>query len=105
MPYAFFCTRGGILAEIRCAAEAPHGPEGPLYPGTCRNLSRDERQARVNSGAVYALRLDTAKAAARTGAPRFEELGNGPSGERGTIIVDPLLFGDVVLARKDTPTS
>jgi len=103
--YPCFCTRSDVLAEIRRAAEAPHGPDGPLYPGTCRNLSRDERQARVNSGAVYALRLDTAKAAARTGALSFEEMGNGPDDERGTIAADALLFGDVVLARKDTPTS
>jgi glutamyl-Q tRNA(Asp) synthetase len=103
--YPCFCRRSDILAEIRRAAEAPHGPDGPLYPGTCRNLSRDERQTRINSGSPYALRLDTTKAAARTGALSFEELGNGPSSERGTITVDPVLFGDVVLARKDTPAS
>jgi len=103
--YPCFCTRGGILAEIRRAAEAPHGPDGPLYPGTCRNLSRDERQARINSGSPYALRMDTTKAAARAGALSFEEMGNGPDDERGTIAADPLLFGDMVLARKDTPAS
>jgi glutamyl-Q tRNA(Asp) synthetase len=35
----------------------------------------------------------------------FEEQGSGPSGEHGAIAVDPLLFGDVVLARKETPAS
>jgi|KBSMisStandDraft_5_1062788.scaffolds.fasta_scaffold46335_4 glutamyl-Q tRNA(Asp) synthetase len=103
--YPCFCTRSDILAEVGRAVEAPHGPEGPLYPGTCRNLSRDERQARINSGAVYALRLDARKAAAHIGPLSFEEIGGGPSEERGTITVDPLLFGDVVLARKDAPVS
>ena len=52
--YACFCTR----AEIRAAASAPHGdlPEG-AYPGTCRALSAAERQARIDSGRPYALRL------------------------------------------------
>ena len=52
--YACFCTR----AEVRAAASAPHGdlPEG-AYPGTCRALSAAERQARIDSGRRYALRL------------------------------------------------
>jgi glutamyl-Q tRNA(Asp) synthetase len=35
----------------------------------------------------------------------FEEQGAGPNGETGPIAVDPLLFGDVVLARKETPSA
>ena len=52
--YECFCTR----AEIRAAASAPHDdlPEG-AYPGTCRDLSTAERQARIDSGRPYALRL------------------------------------------------
>src|SRR6185437_1418249 len=55
--YPCFCTRKEIAEEIARASEAPHGPEGPLYPGTCRQLSEDERKSRMASGASYALRL------------------------------------------------
>lgn len=103
--YPCFCTRAEIAAEIARASEAPHGPEGALYPGTCRHLGADERRARMEAGAPYALRLDVVKAAKCAGALRFEEQGRGPQGEHGTMDVNPLLFGDVVLARKDTPAS
>ena len=103
--YPCFCTRAEIAAEIGRAAEAPHGPEGPIYPGTCRTLEPSERTLRIQTGAPYALRLDVHKAAALTGPLTFEEQGCGPRGELGLIAVEPLLFGDVVLARKDTPTS
>ena len=101
--YPCFCTRSEIAAEIARAVEAPHGPEGPLYPGTCRALSPPERIARIESGAPYALRLDIGAAAKRLPALTFHEDGEGA--QRGQIAVDPLLFGDVVLARKDTPAS
>lgn len=103
--YPCFCTRGDIAAEIARSAEAPHGPEGPLYPGTCRSPSERERLARIDSGVPYALRLDVAKAAALAGALSFEEQGHGPNGEHGLIVADPLLFGDIVIARKDVPAS
>lgn len=99
--YPCFCTR----SDIARAAEAPHGPEGLPYPGTCRALSSTERESRIGSGAAYALRLDVAKAAQHVGPSSFEEQGSGPDGERGVIAVDPLPFGDIVLARKDTPAS
>ena len=99
--YPCFCTRQDILNS----GEAPHGPDGPLYPGTCRSLSGAERAERITSGKPFALRLDTAKAAALAGELFFEEKGLSPNGEHGRIEVDPRLFGDVVLARKDTPTS
>jgi glutamyl-Q tRNA(Asp) synthetase len=101
--YPCFCTRSDIANEIAHAVEAPHGPEGPLYPGTCRALSSSERKARVESGAPYALRLDVGAVAKRIPALIFREDGEGP--QRGEIVVDPLLFGDVVLARKDAPAS
>lgn len=103
--YPCFCTRSEIAAEIARIAEAPHGPDGPLYPGTCRMLSRDERDARLTSGAPYALRLDVRAAAKCAGSLFFRETGAGPRGEHGDIAVDPLLFGDAVLARKDFPAS
>jgi glutamyl-Q tRNA(Asp) synthetase len=103
--YPCFCTRKDIADEIARAVEAPHGPEGAHYPGTCRELSTKERAEKMAAGVTYALRLDVAKAAARVGTLRFEEKGAGPNREHGTIAVDPLLFGDIVLARKDTPAA
>jgi glutamyl-Q tRNA(Asp) synthetase len=93
--YPCFCSR----ADIARASGAPQGEEGPLYPGTCRKLSREERQRRVASGESFALRLDIAQALERTGPLSWEEEG------RGVITALPELLGDVVLARKDTPTS
>jgi glutamyl-Q tRNA(Asp) synthetase len=103
--YPCFCTRAEIAAEVARASEAPHGPEGPIYPGICRHLSEDERKARIAAGAPYALRFDVAQAAGRMLELSFEERGSGPDGEHGLIAVDPLLFGDIVLARKETPAS
>jgi glutamyl-Q tRNA(Asp) synthetase len=103
--YPCFCTRSEIAMEIARSAEAPHGPDGPIYPGTCRRLDEDEGKMRVQAGMPYALRLDMHKAAEQAGALAFDECGDGPSGERGTVAVNPTLFGDVVLARKDVPAS
>lgn len=100
--YPCFCTRKEIASEIARSVEAPHGPDGPIYPGTCRKLSADERRARIVRE-PYALRLDVAKAAARVGTLTFEEKSARPDGERGTINVEPALFGDIVLARKEMP--
>jgi glutamyl-Q tRNA(Asp) synthetase len=97
--YPCFCTRAEIKAEIARAGAAPHGSEGPRYPGTCRRLEPEQRAARLAQGTPYALRLDVGKALAETGPLSWHDR------ERGTIAADPLLHGDVVLARKETPTS
>lgn len=93
--YPCFCSRKDIAA----APSAPHGPDGPLYPGTCRSLSPAEAADRQASGAPFALRLDVAKARALCGSLDFSD-------ERaGTIAAQPELLGDVVLARRETPCS
>ena len=97
--YPCFCTRKEIAAEIARAGEAPHGPEGPLYPGTCRALPFSERRRRIARGETYALRLDVAKALAL--APR--DLSFTEHGSR--VAADPTHSGDVVLARKKLPAS
>jgi len=97
--YPCFCTRRDIQREIERAGGAPHGREGPLYPGTCRRLSAAERRARIAAGDAHAIRLNAATAAARTGPLTFVDR------DRGQIDVDPGLLGDVVLARKDIGTS
>ena len=104
--YPCFCTRKEIEAEFAASVHAPHGPDGPIYPGTCRGLAAADRELRLRRGDQHAWRLDVDKAVALAGAPlSFEELGGGPNGERGTIAVLPALFGDFVLARKDAPAS
>lgn len=97
--YPCFCTRQDVAREIAAAGGAPHGPEGPIYPGTCRRLSAAERSERIGGGEAYALRLDVGQAAARCGPLRWNDHG------RGDIAAEPTLFGDVVLARKDVPAS
>ncbi len=97
--YPCFCTRKEIQAEIARAGRAPHGPEGPLYPGLCRDLSADEGQSRIAGGESHALRLDLARALGSVGDLAWEDLGEG------MIEATPEVLGDVVLARKDVPTS
>ena len=84
--YACTCTR----AEIAVAAREM-GPDGPIYPGTCRH--------RKLSWEGAALRLDMAQAVARTGALVWIDE------RRGEQPAEPLRFGDVVLWRKDAPAS
>lgn len=97
--YPCFCTRKDIAAEVARSGAAPHGPDGPLYPGLCKHLSESERAARLASGAPFALRLHTDRALALTGPLAWEDA------ETGTVPANPLSLGDVVLARKETPTS
>ena len=97
--YPCFCTRGEIKAEIERAGGAPHGPEGPVYPGTCKNLSKREQELRITRGDLHALRLDVTKALAHSGPLTWHDQ---LTGEQPAKIDE---FGDVILARKDTPTS
>jgi len=100
--YPCFCTRAEIQAEIAASRSAPHGPDGPLYPGTCRRMDPVERADRLAAGHPHALRLDMTAALARVS-------GGGPliwhDGAAGAQQAAPERFGDVVLARKDVPTS
>ena len=84
--YPCRCTRAGIAA-----AATAHGPDGPVYPGTCRNRAIDPEGA--------AWRLDMAAASARAGPLFWEDAIAGR--QRAT----PEIFGDVVLLRRDAPAS
>jgi glutamyl-Q tRNA(Asp) synthetase len=102
--YPCFCTRADIAREIQGAGAAPHlslqtGPDGPIYPGLCRHLAADEVERRKDAGAPFALRLKVDEAIGRTGPLTWTDR------EAGIVTAEPGLFGDVVLARKDTPTS
>ena len=104
--YPSFESRAEIAALVAAREPWPRDPDGaPLYPGNAKTMAAPERARHMAAGAPYALRLDMAAAMARTGALTWEETGAGPAGETGTIAVDPAAWGDVILARKETPTS
>lgn len=85
--YRCTCTR----AEIAAAATA-RGPDGPIYPGTCKGPE-------IDRDLPAAWRLDVAKALSLTGPLTwFDE-------EAGEQQARPETFGDVVLVRKDEPAS
>ena len=100
--YPCFCTRREIQDEITRAGGAPHAQSGPPYPGTCRRLDSRRRAEKRRSGIDYALRLDLARALALTGAIEWIEEGENGAHRK---LADPAPLGDVVLARKDVPTS
>jgi glutamyl-Q tRNA(Asp) synthetase len=95
-----------LVAQKEANATWPRDPDGsPIYPGTAKSLAPDERARRLASGAPYALRLDMAAACAQSGDLDWTELGAGSAGETGTVTARPQAWGDVILARKETPTS
>ncbi|QZD90648.1 tRNA glutamyl-Q(34) synthetase GluQRS [Qipengyuania aurantiaca] len=85
--YPCTCTRKDIMA-----LEPRLGPEGAIYPGTCKGRVLDPEKP-------VALRLDVDRAMAELGELFWEDETNG------TQIADPRAFGDVVLVRKDAPAS
>ena len=100
--YPCFCTR----AEIAASASAPHGAEGPIYPGTCRTLPEAERAARMHEAHCWRLDMTKAVGVALTAPSVKEAAGLYWHDEfAGWIRADPLSAGDVVLARKEIPTA
>jgi glutamyl-Q tRNA(Asp) synthetase len=95
-----------LVAEREAAARWPRDPDGaPLYPGAARLLSPDQRAQGLQSGTTYALRLDMAAACRRAGDLGWMETGEGPKGETGEVAARPEAWGDVIVARKEMPTS
>jgi glutamyl-Q tRNA(Asp) synthetase len=79
----------------------PRDPDGaPRYQGP----GPPHRHPAGTAGPA-ALRLDIAAACARAGEPGWLEQGEGPGGETGTVMGRPQVWGDAVLARRETPTS
>jgi glutamyl-Q tRNA(Asp) synthetase len=88
-----------LVAERDADGGWPRDPDGaPLYPGSGKSITPAQRKQRM-AAEPYALRLDMAAALARTGILSWRE------GAEGSILADPAAWGDVVLARKDAPTS
>jgi glutamyl-Q tRNA(Asp) synthetase len=98
--YPCFCTRKDIQKEIENAGNAPHGPEGIIYPGICRNLSRDEQSSRIANQEAHAWRLNLEKA-----LKIIDEEIHWHDKLHGVQMARPRELGDIVLSRKDTPTS
>jgi glutamyl-Q tRNA(Asp) synthetase len=106
LTYPCICTRRDIAEAASAPQEDayPAGPDGPVYPGTCRSRTPVPDE-------TAAIRLDMEQAIAALGgadavaALQFIELDAGPSGEAGEIHLDPDALiagtGDVVLARRD----
>ena len=99
LTYPCFCTRKEIKAEIERAGGAPHNSEETVYPGTCKQICNLERMRRIHQGEAHAIRLDMTKALEITGALSWDDRKAGLQ----TAKFDN--FGDIILARKDIPTS
>ena len=93
--YPCVCTRKEIESEIARMGHAPHAGETAVYPRTCRgkhlDLSRFDR---------WSWRLDIEKSLRQIGESLFfvDE-------SRGRVKANPAIFGDIILARKETPAS
>jgi glutamyl-Q tRNA(Asp) synthetase len=105
--YPSFDSRGEIAALIAGRGSGwPRDPDGaPLYPSDAKSMPAAERQRCMAAGEPFALRLDMAAAVPRAGALSWTETGHDPGGKTATVPAAPEAWGDVVLARKETPTS
>ena len=97
--YPCFCNRGDIRAHVAESGRAPHATLGYLYPGTCKHLPQDEVQRRLAVGDSHCWRIDMDRVQDLIGCPEWHDA------RRGTQRSVPTDFGDVVLARKELPSS
>ena len=109
--YPAFMSRGDIRATI-IEHEAngrswPRDPDGaPLYPGTDKTLSRRERRRRIDAGTPFAWRLDTTTAVERLGHQlAWREWSSQAMTDAADTPAEPAQWGDVIIARKEIPTS
>lgn len=103
--YPCFCSRKDIDKALDAQKAQGHeielGPEGPLYPESCKTLSKAECDKRIEEGTPHSWRLDVKAALSylqkTKGAVNldFYDL------QLGWVKAAPELFGDVILARKD----
>ncbi|WOJ88392.1 tRNA glutamyl-Q(34) synthetase GluQRS [Methylocapsa polymorpha] len=106
LTYPCFCTRGEIMVAVASKPDWPRDPDGsPLYPGTCKHLSQEERRRRLAAGQLAAQRIDMEAALARVGFRLGWREYSGAGMEGRDVAAEPGLWGDAVLSRKDIPTS
>ena len=109
--YPAFMSRGDIRAYISEAGDHgkswPRDPDGvPHYPPVDRKLSARERRRRIDSGVPYAWRLDVNAALARITQPlTWTEYADEALARSSLEQARPQDWGDIVIARKDVPTS
>ena len=104
--YPAFESRAEI-ARLVAQGSWPRDPDGaPLYPGAAKSMAPDARACLLGSATPYALRLDMAAARSRVPDLDWIEHGEGPEGAvAARPQAHPAAWGDVILARKETPTS
>lgn len=103
--YPCYCTRRDIIDAVAGRDGWPRDPDGsPLYPGTCKHLSKREQQRRIAAGEPAALRIDMATALAKAGRPLGWREADAGSQVRD-VTAEPAQWGDVMLSRKDIPAS
>jgi glutamyl-Q tRNA(Asp) synthetase len=107
--YPSFESRSAVnalIAERERQGPWPRDPDGvPIYPGHARKLSPAESERRRKAGEPFALRLAMDPAVARAGVLTWTETGTGPQGQSGRVTAAPQMWGDIVLGRKEAPTS
>jgi glutamyl-Q tRNA(Asp) synthetase len=131
--YPCFCSRAAVRQAVAAAAAAggspwPRDPDGsPLYPGTCRALPAAVADRRIAAGTPHAWRLDMSAAVAAAGPLSWDECAPdlpdfipdlsrwrpapdlspllAPDVPGRAVAADPQAWGDVVLGRRDVPSS
>ncbi len=103
--YPAFMSRKEI-AEATAGPGWPRDPDGaPHYPPRDRDLPAAEVEHRLAEGARPALRLRMDRAVAEAGDLHWIEGGADSNGTDERRTADPAAWGDVILARRDVPTS
>jgi glutamyl-Q tRNA(Asp) synthetase len=93
--YPCFCSRKEVMAEASSISSAPHGPDGPIYSGRCRSLPKGQAEDWLAQGKAHSWRLDWKAAVPHLAVREWRDEGEG------SFLLDPGLFGDVILSRKD----
>ncbi|MCI0465824.1 MAG: tRNA glutamyl-Q(34) synthetase GluQRS [Beijerinckiaceae bacterium] len=105
LTYPCYCSRGDIMSAVAGRNGWPQDPDGsPLYPGTCKHLSRDERERRSAAGKPSALRLDMEAALTKT-SQNLTWCELGPVYRIREVTAEPVLWGDAIVSRKDIQAS
>jgi glutamyl-Q tRNA(Asp) synthetase len=99
--YPCFCSR----SEIAATAQGTDPDGASLYPGTCRHLSDTAVRERLDRGEQPQWRLRSDAAIAKAGPLTYRRAQPTPEQLTVEVFARPERWGDVVLQRKDTPTS